>query len=560
MHKRLPYILLAVGSMVYFAGFLRLLPANTDEGTLVLGAARVAEGQVPYRDFFEVMGPGTFYWLAAFFKLLGPTWLATRICLMVTTVTITVLLYWLANRLLRAGGVKPPRNVTAWPALGPVVFFVAVSFHSWNAISHHMDSNLFGLLAFFGLLQWIDKRQAYWLFLAGASAALTAWFMLPKGVFLGLSFVVLLWILDRKECRFRVALGTLCGGFAAIMIAGAAFFWFAGGFRDLIYTNLIWPLTNYSGANAVPYGLEFRELYWKAFATSFRALFPSPLAISITSFLSAPFLVLMSLPAILLAFCVRFRAQAFDRATLPYWVAGAAFWLSEMHRKDIAHIAFGSPLLIILTFHYASRLEGKWPDYVRQSITAAAVSLALLNPLVALAASHKTVTPRGVLYSSHPQNPVLDFLNARVAPGQPVFIYPYAPIYYFLSAAKNPTRYSILMNGYNNEAQLREVVECLEANPVRYVIWDRSFPVWVKTWFPSYRVPPPDRQIIEPYLSEHYKVIGGMESGYQFLERKEPITSSLAAPVRDLGLTTPRAGFADERSDASGIAPPERKP
>ena len=37
------------------------------EGSVDYAAVRIIHGQVFARDFFEVMGPGTPYWLAAFF-------------------------------------------------------------------------------------------------------------------------------------------------------------------------------------------------------------------------------------------------------------------------------------------------------------------------------------------------------------------------------------------------------------------------------------------------------------------------------------------------------------
>ncbi len=46
----------------------------------------------------------------------------------------------------------------------------------------------------------MDQPRGVMLFLAGAGAGLTTWFMLPKGVMLCLSFaLVLLWILYRGE-------------------------------------------------------------------------------------------------------------------------------------------------------------------------------------------------------------------------------------------------------------------------------------------------------------------------------------------------------------------------
>src|ERR1035437_2089136 len=183
LSKRVPYLVVAACSILYFLPFLRVLSHQGDEGTLINGAVRVAEGQLPFRDFFEVMGPGTFYWLALFFKLLGTTWFATRVCLLVTTTAITVVLYYLARR-LRCG-----------LDAAPVIFFVAVSYHSWNAISHHMDSNLLGLLSFAAFVSWLDHRRSVMLLLAGIGAGLTTWFMLPKGLLLCFSFLLLLCIL-----------------------------------------------------------------------------------------------------------------------------------------------------------------------------------------------------------------------------------------------------------------------------------------------------------------------------------------------------------------------------
>jgi hypothetical protein len=509
MSTRSSYLALAGCSILYFVPFLRALSHNGDEGTLITGAARVAAGQLPFRDFFEVMGPGTFYWLALFFKFLGTTWLATRISLLFTTLLITLVLFYLARRLR-----------TGLEAI-PVIFFVAVSFHSWNAVSHHMDSNLLGLLSFAALVTWMDRHRTVFLVLAGVGAGLTTWFMLPKGGLLIGSFVVLLWVLDRREPSFRSSLLALLSGYVSVVALVVVFFAVNGGLADLIYANLIWPLTNYSGTNRVPYGMEFKQLYWDSFNASFRPVSSPAVAAAISGFLSIPFVIAMGLPLLLALAVARWKRAAFDRLTLPYWIAGCAFWLSEMHRKDVAHIVFGSPLLIVLAFYYARMLRRRWMEHAVQLAGISAVLLCLLNPAVALFAQHKTETRRGTVYNAFGESPVLDFLNARIQPGEPVFIYPYSPLYYFLSAAENPTRHSILMYQINTEAQFREVVSALETRRVRFVVWDRSFPVWVKKWFPGYRVPPEDKLIIEPYLMEQYQVVGGSEGAYQFLERKD---------------------------------------
>src|SRR6516165_7091270 len=95
---RLRYLIFASVSSLYLLPFMCLLRLGTDEGTLVYGAVRIVQGQIFARDFFEVMGPGTFYWLAAFFKAFGVAFTTTRICLFATSLGTGILMYFLSQR------------------------------------------------------------------------------------------------------------------------------------------------------------------------------------------------------------------------------------------------------------------------------------------------------------------------------------------------------------------------------------------------------------------------------------------------------------------------------
>src|SRR5258708_13655238 len=117
----LRYALVALGAAAYLYPFLRVLWRVGDEGTLVYGAQRVAEGAVPYRDFMEVMGPGTFYWLGLFFKIFGATWLVARAQVLITGAGTILVPYWLGRRLPpRSRGLTAPLLTTIpfplWPA------------------------------------------------------------------------------------------------------------------------------------------------------------------------------------------------------------------------------------------------------------------------------------------------------------------------------------------------------------------------------------------------------------------------------------------------------------
>jgi len=516
-YKRFPYTLTALCSVLYFAPFLRVLTQIAgDEGTLIMGAVRVVEGQLPFRDFFEVMGPGTFYWLALFFKLLGTTWLATRIDLLVTTLGITLALLYLARRL--PGGNE----------LAPLIFFVGVSHHSWNAISHHMDGNLFGLLSFAAFVFWMDKPRPLTIFLAGVGAGFTTWVLLPKGLLLFLSLVLLLAIFFRKDPVFRSAFTALLGGFLLVNITAVVLFWSAGGLPSLIYANLIWPFTHYSASNLVPYGFMF-QFYRSGFLASLSPLLAPAAAQIVSGALSLPFAVVIGLPLLLLGCVIYFRRSAFDRTTLPYWIVGCAFWLSEMHRKDMAHIVWGSPILIVLAFSYGRQIRGRWVKPVLQMVTVCAVLVASLNPMAALLANHKLTTRRGTIYTSFQTDRVLEYLEAHASPGESVFVYPYSPMYNFLSATSNPTRYSILLYNTNTDQQFREAIRTIDTARAKYAVVDRTFPTWVHTWFPAYRMPAGEDLIVEPYLADHYRVVSAADDRYDLLERKDSAAGSAAA-------------------------------
>lgn len=498
-----PYLTFGGCSLLCLWLFMGVLFPTSDEGTLLLGAVRVTTGQVPSRDFFEVMGPGSFYWLAAFFKLFGTNFLATRISLTLTSFCIALLMYFLIRR-LKTGYYEMP-----------AVFLMATVFgHSWPAISHHTDSTLFALLSFAALVYWIETNRPSLLCLAGALAGITTLFLQPKGILLFISFFLLVAFL-RENARLLTSLSWLTSGYLAVVITVLLLYWKAGGLRDLIYSNVLWPLENYGGVNAVPYGMGLSRS-WAFLKAGLEPASSPVIAAGVASLLTVPQVVIAALPAILIAFALFYGCRAFDRVTLPYWVAGAALWLSELHRKDMANLIYGSPLLIILLFHFLARERRPFFRSALQLICLTSFALAAFNLLLTQYASAKAVTPRGSFYAFRP-DPVLDFLDTHVKSGEGIFVYPYRPIYYFLSGAQNPTRFSILLYHLNTDAQFSEAVRSLQDKEVRYVIWERKPLAFAG--FPAYSAPPADQLIMEPYLISRYRVLKSFNE-IEVLERK----------------------------------------
>jgi hypothetical protein len=495
------YVIFAVAAGLYFYPFMRTLPLLSDEGTLISGAERVMQGLIPGRDFFDVMGPGTFYWLALFFRIWGVNFLATRIDIMVTSLATAVLLYFLSRGM----------NLR-YPILPAILFFGTAFGAFWPTISHHGDSNLFALLAFAVFLVWLERRLWFLLPLSGALAGVTTCFLQPKGVLLLGAFCASVWLLNRKEGRVFLHLTCLAAGYALILMSAAGYFWHRHALPELIYANITFPMMKYGAVNSVPYGTGLFSFYGHQWASSLSESFSPALGYPITAFLLIPFLVVAVLPALLLAAAVWGRGRAFSREAIPYWLCGFALWFSELHRKDIMHLVYGSPLLLILCCSLYEKTIGPRVRNWLNSLTVFATALALVNLLVVLTAQTKVETRRGSGYA-YQSDEVLAILNANIKPGEEIFAYPFLPSYYFLLNAPNATRYSSLMQG--TESQFQEVLQQLESKRVCHVIWDTTEAQSMPWSLPPGTV---KAELLEDYLRTHYRTVDSRR-GVLLLER-----------------------------------------
>jgi 4-amino-4-deoxy-L-arabinose transferase-like glycosyltransferase len=511
--ERVPYIVLALGSAAYLYLFLRVLWRVGDEGTLVYGAQRVAEGAVPYRDFFEVMGPGAFYWLGFFFRVFGTSWLVTRAVLLITGVATTLILYWLARRL------HPEA------AILPAILMLVITIPLWPATNHHWDSNLFALLSFGAFLLWLDRSGSWLLLTAGGLAGVTTFFLQQKGVLLLAAYILLLWILQRKRSEFISSTVPLLCGYLVVVAVVVLSFYAAGALPDFVYANIIWPLSNYHKVNSVPYAFGLVDWYWNSWVSSLSSILSPAVAYSAASVLFIPLLMVSALPALLVILAFTNRVETFNRTTLPYWIAGSALWLSEVHRADMPHLIYGSPILLILCTYLCFQRRNRYWHYGLRVVALSTLLFVAFTALVALAARTRTITRRGTVYTAA-KDDALEFLDQQTEPGEAVFIYPYYPMYYFLSGTQNPTRFSILMYHINTDAQFREAISALEEKKVRYVLWDTVVDGQnLKQWFPAYQHPSREKQLMEPYLAEHYN-LAGYKNGFRLLERKSALPAA----------------------------------
>jgi hypothetical protein len=496
----LPYLVFAICTSLYFLPYMQLVLHGSNEGILVDGAVRTVQGQLLGRDFFEVVGPGTFYWLALFFKLFGVTFLASRICLFVSSLGTALSIYFLSRKVCPTYQLLPCSLIFA-------TYFATL----WPEISHHVDSNFFALLAIVCMVLWQDRRKSWLLIAAGAFTGATALILQQKGIFLLLALLVWLWMQHRQRATPLMArVVGACVGVVTIMLT---YFWSRGALGDLVYANVVWPSHNYSSSFSAPYAFLISE-YFKHWVVPMQGF---NWTVGIAAVLFLPFLFVTALPVLVACLGARHSIRNVRPEIALYWLAGAAIWISEIHRKDIAHLVFGSPLLIVLAVYYLQDWRAKGARLALQSLTIASACLCCASLFIALVA-YPVTTRVGRIHLSA-RDPVLTAIQEKVPLGAEIFIYPYAPMYYFLSGTNNPARYSTFCFDFKvgSSSQLEEVTQNLEQHQVKYVLWDKKVGRKIcASLSPEVHV---KRFGIEPYLEAHYKPIWA-DGETQLMERE----------------------------------------
>jgi hypothetical protein len=485
---------------------MRVIIVGRDEGTFLYGAVRILHGQIFARDFYEAMGPGTFYWLAAFYKLFGATFLASRINLFITSLGTALALYYLSCQVCTRYRVLPSL-ILAGACFGGI----------WPGISHHIDSNFLGLLSVTCLVLWNINNRSSVLFLAGLFAGATTCIHQTKGVLLLLAFLVWLLIQRRKTKSSLAAAGIIIGGYCFVVALVLIYFWYHGALGSLAFANFVFPLKHNGAVNSVSYALNIYTDYWTPWVIASGG---KGWMIAIASILIIPLLFIAVLPLLLLIISIRYKWKSVTPVVVLYWVCGWAIWLSELHRKDIDHLVFGSPVLVIVFIHALTANRGRIVNVLLQILAISAVFLAAFNCVTVLFAGANTTVTRVGNVAVIGRASILTYMNAHTSPGEEILVYPYCPTYYFLSATTNPTPYSLLLYNYNTPSQYREVIDILEYHRIKYVIWDTTFEEKTAEKFQRLQQIRPEDHLIEPYLDSHYRMVED-DHGIKIMERKD---------------------------------------
>lgn len=491
--RHAPALMLLYG-FAFFSSMLNVGFNVGDEGIAAVNGWRILMGEIPHRDFFEIIPPFSFLPTALFFKWLGPTIAAERLLVLLYALLLPIL----ADRILAK---LAPGAIASRIALIAVLIPFGVPY--WPMPSHHWVVDILQLGAMLCLLKGLEERPAFlWGGAAGLLSALACFSLQDQGAYFVLAafLFVFPWIGDARIRRL-LFLGWTAGGLLIVLL-GALYLLPHVSLADLAYQWIEFPASRYKNIpeNASSLWAGWQSiLYSWSWETFFRHPFYVGSMLSLTTLIfMLPFAGVTSL-----GFAYWFRWA--DRAKAGILLAGLlAFVGGCLHRWALTNLTWCAPAPLICLL-WASWCAGHtWPKtrpWLRFFLVALSVLGVLASALYWRYTSQESVvitTPAGTVRSvlrgdAKSLQETLAAIEAHTSSDTHIAIIGYMPLVSFLAQRPNPTPFNFFGDPrYNTPQQESALIAGLEKDSSIFVLVALPFRPGLS---------------LDQYLMEHYRPV-----------------------------------------------------
>jgi len=514
-----------IAAAIFFGSAALLLPLHgqrmtltNDEGIILESAQRIVAGERIYVDFFGYMSPGSYWLQALVFRLLGVALWTGRLIVILDFALQSALVYWLTSRL------------SSWRAATVVTltfFGFQAADPAFLTAAHRWDSATLALAGLCLMVSaFLDGGRPWKWVLSGACLAAAAWCTPSVGLVAG---VAGLWLAISRERRNNLL--PLASGAAGIGIAGVAGL-AATGSAGAFLAQMAWLQRNYSATNVFPYG---------AIIGGYRSLFEGSQGV-VELLVRLVLVCCVALPALLPPAAILLQGFAIGRERVKehrevLWLllgAVVALAASTFPRADVMHLAFIAALPYALT---GCALAVLLPPRASSWLGLGAMTLAAIFASNLVRGWRDVVpvsSPVGVLRVARDQAPAVARMMLEIRPRDGLFVYPYMPVQYFLTQARNPTRYPYLQPGMMTAAQEAEALAELEAHPPEWLLYlplsrEEFLRVFRNGTNLNWRFPK-----LEHWMEENYRPVAdpAVNIGGYRLWRRSPAPASASAARR----------------------------
>ena len=482
-------------------------------------------GQIPYRDFFSFYTPGSYYLLAGLFRVFGDSFAVARISLAVVGAICSVVTYVLARRVCS-------RGIALFAAVLATTAGAAFRF----LVLHNPYSTLGCCLCLYAALRLLETQKTRWSFAVGSLGSLTFLIEQSKGsgLVLGVALgIVTLRVVDRRFPLRASAL--IASAFGAFWPLAVTFGYFgAHHATNLMVQSWLWPLHHYAQANHVPYGYQ----NWSD--QSRDAIFhQGPVLLrAIKVLIVLPNLLLPVLPLIAIGllgyWIVRIRRESCSSSEAAYYVMMSSVLSGLLVsvvivRADILHFMYLAPLwyVVLAWILGAQGVRSELLNGIRVPLVAfTAASFGLLSMAVLFAATgarNHVQTRRGVIATGSSET-VINYIESRVAPNGQLAIYPYLPLYNYLTDTRSPSRFDYFQPGMNTPEQAQEIIGSL-AGSTAPVLFEPSFAEKIANSWPGTSIQAIAKDDAAQFIATNYRICQILRSPegwrFQFMVKRE---------------------------------------
>jgi hypothetical protein len=389
-----------------------------------------------------------------------------------------------------------------------------------------------------GLRYPVLSSLSFWAFATGSLIAITVLFEQSKGTGLALGvcvgFAILFFVPGQRSMRFGrgcwIALGA---GFVWPFVITFGYFGLQHALPAL-WADWVWPLHHYTSANTVPYGYQ----EWSSFAPK-EMLHSGLLTQQILTLVTlSPSFLLPVLPIIAVVLLVhwglasRRGTLAPDRAAYYILVCcsvGGLLLSVMVVRANVIHFVYLIPTLYLVL---AWLVDGAdiHSGFVNSMRPVLLICICIVFTALGMAFLVRNrngrwwmETRRGTVYTPAPDT-VLSYTQAHAPAGSSILVYPYLPLYYYLTATYSPTGFDYLQPGMHTREQDEEAIREVETDRTRFVLFEPGFNQKIAASWPN----TPLRSIaIDPvgdYILAHYHPCAVLHSAarwrFLFMVRK----------------------------------------
>ena len=464
--RTLAALLFAGAALISGITILQGIQVN-DEGLMLQAAARVAGGQVPYRDFWWFYPPGQPYLLGFLWQVFGPSLLTWRILRVLCDAAVATLAWALARR----GGASQPVAIGTWLAAALAM--------AYPTGPHPFPLTLALCL---GSLLLMDRRPV----LAGGLAGVAALWRIEFAAYLGLGVLLAHAIRPVPRRDQAEAAALFAGAALAVAIVLYAPVVAAAGLGDSFDLLIRYPVQDFAHYQSLPFPVSYDGVL----NTSSIGGFFDDSAESLLLFY-LPLVLMIGLAGAVAALGLRFTRERWWQVATGVFAIGMAHYL--VTRPDVFHTAPLTVMVAVLAaWVVAERREEARGGALRVAAVVAAafaVCYAVVEgldrrwlELRAHRAELRLPVADGVRVATSEREPLeraVNWVRAHTRPREPIYVATKrsdlvtsgAPILYVLADRPNPTRYDIAAPGVITSAPVQdEIVSDLEANRVRTVI------------------------------------------------------------------------------------------